>query len=112
MPHTAGTMEPAPELGDLPGATAEALRDAIEPGEAITHIVPAIGCTIALTERRLIIVRDGAAFRPKTGVRRWNLDEDLTVRTGFPGTGPAASRCTGIGTPRASSSRPSTGMRR
>jgi len=83
MPHTAGTMEPAPELGDLPGATAEALRDAIEPGEAITHIVPAIGCTIALTERRLIIVRDGAAFRPKTGVRRWNLDEDLTVRTGF-----------------------------
>ena len=75
-------MEPAPELGDLPGATAEALREAIEPGEAITHIVPAIGCTIALTERRLIIVRDGAAFRPKTGVRRWNLDEDLTVRTG------------------------------
>ena len=40
-------MEPAPELGDLPGATAEALREAIEPGEAITHIVPAIGCTWA-----------------------------------------------------------------
>jgi hypothetical protein len=76
-------MESIPALAGLPPATAEALLEAIEPGEEITHAVPAIGCTIALTERRLIIVRDGAAFRPKSGVRRWNLDEDLTVRTGF-----------------------------
>ena len=41
-------MEPAPELGDLPGATAEALREAIEPGEAITHIVPARYFLVAL----------------------------------------------------------------
>ena len=76
-------MDPVPALAQLSGPTADALREAVDPDEQITHVVPAIGCTIALTERRLIIVRDGADFRPKTGVRRWNLDEDLTVRTGF-----------------------------
>ena len=76
-------MEPVAALAHLPGATVDALRDAIDPDEEITHVVPAIGCTVALTERRLIIVRDGAAFRPKTGVRQWNLDEDVTVRTGY-----------------------------
>ena len=83
MAHTDRHMDPVSAIAALPGPTADALRDAIEPDEEITHAVPAIGCTIALTNRRLIIVRDGAAFRPKTGVRKWNLDEDLTVRTGF-----------------------------
>jgi hypothetical protein len=76
-------MDPVPVLARLPPPTAAALRDALDADEEITHAVPAIGCTIALTERRLIILRDGAAFRPKTGVRKWNLDDDLTVRTGF-----------------------------
>jgi hypothetical protein len=58
-------MDPVPVLARLPPPTAAALRDALDADEEITHAVPAIGCTIALTERRLIILRDGAAFRPK-----------------------------------------------
>lgn len=82
MAHTRGDMEPLPAFEGLPGSTADALRDALEPEEHITHAIPAIGCTLALTDRRLIILRDGAAFRPKTGIRTWSLDDHLTVRTG------------------------------
>ncbi len=76
-------MDPARALDTLPPGTAATLSGALESGEEVTHAVPAIGCTIALTTRRLIIIRDGSAFRPKSGVRTWGLDDDMTVRTGL-----------------------------
>ena len=60
-----------------------ALQSALAPGEQVTHLVPAIGCLLALTTERLIVARDGSAFRPKTGVRRWDLDERLSLRAGL-----------------------------
>src|SRR5207244_1016257 len=51
--------------------------------ERLTHAVPAIGCTIALTTRRLFVIRDGSAFRPKTGVREWPLETSLDVKPGL-----------------------------
>ena len=59
------------------------LRAALEEGEAITHFVPAIGCVVALTPLRLLVVREGSAFRPKTGVRAWALGGGLSVRAGL-----------------------------
>lgn len=67
----------------LPGTAGNRLRTALEDGEGITHFVPAIGCVVALTPLRLLVVREGSAFRPKTGVRTWALGEGLSVRAGL-----------------------------
>jgi hypothetical protein len=65
------------------GSAVDAIQNALEPGEAITHAVPAIGSTIVLTDRRLLIVRDGSSFRPRTGIREWALVPGLSVRAGL-----------------------------
>ncbi|HET9457811.1 MAG TPA: hypothetical protein VFO78_10745 [Candidatus Limnocylindrales bacterium] len=76
-------MDPTPvRPATRPDARA-ALRSALAPGEKVTHLVPAIGCILALTTERLIVAREGSAFRPKTGVRRWDLDERLSMRAGL-----------------------------
>jgi hypothetical protein len=35
---------------------------------------------LVLTDRRLLVIRDGAKFRPRSGVRWWSLHRDLTLR--------------------------------
>jgi len=59
-----------------------ALETALEPSERVQLVAAAVGCAIVLTQRRLIVVRDGAKFRPKTGVRSFAIDEGLAVRIG------------------------------
>ena len=77
-------MEPSPKAIELLMSPAGGLlRGALAPTERLTHAVPAIGCTIALTTRRLFILRDGSAFRPKTGVREWPLETSLDVKPGL-----------------------------
>ena len=77
-------MEPSERALDLlRGPTGGMLRAALAPSERLTHAVPAIGCTLVLTTRRLLVIRDGSAFRPKSGVRDWPLDPSLDVRTGL-----------------------------
>ena len=65
---------------DNPGGR---LQAALDEGEHVTHLVPAIGCVVALTPQRLLVVREGSSFRPKTGVREWVLSEGLSVRAGL-----------------------------
>lgn len=73
-------MDPAArEIDQLPGTVAGVLKA----DEAVTHAVPAIGCTLVLTNRRLLIVRDGSTFRPRTGVRQWDVGPGLAVRPGL-----------------------------
>ena len=72
---------PAP--GAHPESTASRLREILDKGEEVTHLVPAIGCVIALTPRRLLIVREGSSFRPRTGVREWELGAGMSVRAGL-----------------------------
>ena len=72
-----------PERGSDPDSADSRLRATLDEGETITHLVPAIGCVVALTPRRLLIVREGSSFRPKTGVREWELGPGLTVRAGL-----------------------------
>ena len=77
-------MDPAGRATDhLPGAVAAAVKDVLHAEETVVHAVPAIGCTVILTDRRLLIVRDGASFRPRTGVREWALRAGLNVRAGL-----------------------------
>lgn len=77
-------MNPAtPAPGSHPDSADSRLRAVLAEGEEITHFVPGIGCVIALTPRRLLIVREGSSFRPKTGVREWELGAGMSVRAGL-----------------------------
>ncbi len=46
----------------------------------VERVSPAVGCTLVMTDRRLFVIRDGARFRPRSGVRSWPLQRDLTLR--------------------------------
>jgi hypothetical protein len=63
----------------LPAALQVALEPALLPGESVARYVPAVGCTMVLTDRHLFVVREGSNYRPKSGIQRWHLDRELTV---------------------------------
>jgi hypothetical protein len=66
-------LEPAEELRT-------ALQSQLGPTERIDLVATAVGCSLVLTDRRLFLVRDGAHYRPKSGVQAWPVDRQLTVR--------------------------------
>jgi hypothetical protein len=68
----------------LTGAASAAMAPMLEPSERVQRAVAAVGCTLVLTDRRLAVVRDGASFRPRSGVKLWPLDRELTLRLGPP----------------------------
>lgn len=77
-------MEPSARAVELlRGPTGGVLRATLRPTERLTHAVPGIGCTILLTTGRLLVLRDGAEFRPKSGVREWAIEETLEVQPGL-----------------------------
>ena len=61
-------------------AVRTALAAVLGPAERVDRVVPAVGCALVLTDRRLFLVREGAAHRPRSGVRHWPLDRDLRIR--------------------------------
>ena len=66
----------------LSAAAREAIEAVLDPAETVEFAAPAVGSSLVLTQRRLIVVRDGASFRPKTGVRPFDLDPGLSIRIG------------------------------
>ena len=60
-------------------------------------VAPAVGCTLVLTDRQLLLVRDGHSFRPRSGIQRWVVDRSLSVRLGpvRQTTGQLAIECCG-----------------
>jgi hypothetical protein len=66
----------------LPPAAREAIAAVLDPTESVEFVAPAVGSSLVLTQRRLFVVRDGASFRPKTGVRPFELDAGLKIRIG------------------------------
>ena len=68
-------------MDGLPEATRVALAPLLGPSEQVRRFVPAIGCSLVLTERLLVLVRAGADYRPRSGVQSWPLDHALSVRS-------------------------------
>lgn len=66
----------------LSAAAREAIEAVLDPAETVESAAPAVGSSLVLTQRRLIVVRDGASFRPKTGVRPFDLGHGLSIRIG------------------------------
>ena len=48
--------------------------------ERLERVAAVVGCTLVLTDRRLALIRDGANFRPKTGVHSWSVDRGLDLQ--------------------------------
>ena len=69
-------------IGRMTLETAEALREVLAEGESVVAALPSIGSALVLTERRLIIIRDGRSFRPRSGVRDWPLGPALRIQVG------------------------------
>ena len=66
----------------LPQAAREALAAVLDPAEKVESVTSAVGSSLVLTQHRLFVVRDGASFRPKTGVRTFELKAGLSIRMG------------------------------
>jgi hypothetical protein len=66
----------------LSPAAREAIEAVLDPAESVEFAAPAVGSSLVLTQRRLIVVRDGASFRPKSGVRPFDLAGELSIRMG------------------------------
>lgn len=69
-------------MTQLTEAAQAAIDQTLEPAERIDLAVPAIGSVLVLTDRRLIVVREGARWRPRSGVRSFAFDPGLEVRIG------------------------------
>ena len=72
------------EDGDhtLSDAAREAMEGVLDPTESVEFAAPAVGSSLVLTQHRVLVVRDGASFRPKTGVRSFELASGFSVRIG------------------------------
>jgi hypothetical protein len=66
----------------LPEAAREAIEAVLDPAESIELVAPAVGSSLVLTQHRVMVVRDGAKFRPKTGVRSFELASGVAIRIG------------------------------
>jgi hypothetical protein len=60
-------------------AVTNAIAAFLGPAERVDQVVPAVGCALVLTNQRLLLVREGASFRPKSGVRDWPLDRESRI---------------------------------
>lgn len=77
-----GARQPRPTRGPKQDELRIALDRALEPAEEVELTARAVGCTLVLTDRRLLLVREGASYRPSSGIRSWALDRDLVLRLG------------------------------
>jgi hypothetical protein len=69
-----------PGFDALPDPVRSAVGPALQPSERIIWGAAAVGCTLVLTDRRLLLVRDETQYRPRTGIQAWALDRSLTIR--------------------------------
>jgi hypothetical protein len=65
--------------GALSEADRAVLATSAEPEPLLDHVA-GIGATLILTETRVIVVRQGAHFRPRSGVRAWPLRSISEIR--------------------------------
>lgn len=77
MPKSSPDAQP-PDA--LPADSREVLRQLLEPAERVVRVVIGVGASLVLTDRRLILVREGVTYRPKSGVQTWPLDRTTRVR--------------------------------
>ena len=53
-------------------------------GKDIVDHVSGLGATLVITRTHAVVIRDGAHFRPRNGVRAWQFDELRDVQLSAP----------------------------
>ena len=82
LDHNGENMTTSRPLGleGLPDPVRSMVSPALQRSEQVMESATAVGCTLVLTDRRLMLVREGTQHRPRTGVQTWALDRTLTIR--------------------------------
>ena len=75
----------------------DVLRASLGSPERIERVAAVVGCVLVLTDRRFVIVRDGARFRPATGLRSWPRDRHLDVKMAATAEGASRVEISGTG---------------
>ncbi|MEA2631358.1 MAG: hypothetical protein QOE66_1577 [Chloroflexota bacterium] len=60
------------------------LRGILESGEPVLGALTSLAGTLVLTDRRVVIVREGRGYRPQSGIRSWAISNELDLRYGAP----------------------------
>ena len=68
----------------LPADVAAPLHDFLEAGEGILGVLTSLAGSLVLTDQRVVIVREGHAYRPQNGIRAWDLSSRVAFRYGAP----------------------------
>ena len=71
---------PREDMHELSEPVRVALEGALEADERVDLVAPVVGSYLILSDRHLILLREGANFRPATGIRSYALDRTLEVR--------------------------------
>ena len=67
---------------DLPKDVAVSLHDVLARGEDVLGSVTSLAGTLVLTDRRVVIVREGRGYRPQSGIRSWDISTDVDFKHG------------------------------
>jgi hypothetical protein len=67
-----------------PPDVAVTLAKFLHGGEGILGVVTSLAGSLVLTDRRLVIVREGHEYRPQSGIRSWDLASRVDFRYGPP----------------------------
>jgi hypothetical protein len=72
-----------------PDASPGGLYAWLEPDEEVVALLAGDGATLSATQHRVVIVRDGSEYRPKSGVRSWPYEQVTSVQLSRPQRGQA-----------------------
>jgi hypothetical protein len=64
----------------LPADVERSIRSLLEPGEEVLGFVTSVAATLVLTDRRVVIAREGRAWRPANGIRSWRISAAIAFR--------------------------------
>jgi hypothetical protein len=73
--------------GHVPTDVEVSLDSFLEPGERVLGAVTTLAGTLVLTDGRIVILRSGREFRPRSGVRSWKITQSSGLAYGWPHRG-------------------------
>ena len=68
----------------LPQDVLRSLVDVFRPGEDVLGSVSSLAGSLVLTDRRVLIIREGRGYRPQTGIRSWEIGPGIDFTYGPP----------------------------
>jgi hypothetical protein len=61
----------------LPYDVLQSLESVFRPGEEVLGSVSSLAGSLVLTDRRILILREGRGYRPQSGIRSWDIEPGI-----------------------------------